>query len=320
MIRFLVRRLLLLPIALLLVNGLAFAYSVVAWRANAEQNPFFAIVEEPPPLWPRYTAYLDGLLRLDLGTLPFGRGPVLDLFLEASRATLGLLLLTFVLSTLLGLLLGLLAVRTQPPGVAGWMLPLTSAGLAMPSFFIGSVFIAGMVLYTLRGLGRPPLPFSGFGWDEHLVLPVLALMIRPTVQVAQATAHLLSEELEKMYVIAARSLGHSWRRIRWRSALRNVLAPIILTVTSSFRVLLGELILVEWLFDWPGLGRLLARLLVPPQLTSDMGGALYLDAPFVATAVTIFAALFLLADLLGSLLVREVDPRVGRQVGEASHA
>jgi peptide/nickel transport system permease protein len=319
MIRFLLRRAILIPVALLLVNFLAFAYTIVAWRANAETNPFFAVTLETPPLLTSYWSYFQNLIRLDLGTLPYGRGTILNLFLESSRATLGLLLITFVISTLLGLLLGLGAVKTRPPGAAGWLLPVSTVGLAMPSFFIGSVFIAGMVLYTLKGFGKPPFPFGGFGWDEHLILPVLALMVRPTVQVAQASARLLADELDKPYVVAARSVGHSWQRVRWRTALHNVLAPIILTITGSFRVLLGELILVEWLFGWPGLGRLLAQLLVPPHTTAQMGGSLYLDAPYVATTLTIFAALFLLADFLGSLVVRLIDPRLRSDLGEVVH-
>jgi peptide/nickel transport system permease protein len=313
----LLRRLLVLPPLLLVVNFLAFTYTVAAWRANAAQNPYFAVTIEPPPLFASYLNYLSGLLRLDMGQLSGGRGPVIDMFAAATQATLGLLALTFALSTVIGLCLGLAAVRTRPPGAASWLIPLSTVGLAMPSFFAGTVIVAGMVLYVVHGYGRAPLPFSGFGWDRHLILPLLVLALRPTMQVAQATSRLLGEELEKQYVVAARSLGHSWRRIRWKSALRNVLAPIILTIAASFRFLLGELILVEWLFNWPGLGRLFAALLVPPQLTSDMGGALYLDAPWVATIVTIFALLFFLVSLTSSLLTWVVNPLTRRSAGQS---
>jgi ABC-type dipeptide/oligopeptide/nickel transport system permease component len=309
---------LLLPPLLLLVNFLAFTYTVAAWRANAAQNPYFAVTIEPPPLLESYQGYLSGLLRLDLGQLPGARGPVIDMFAAATEATLGLLALAFALSTVIGLILGLAAVRTRPPGAAAWLIPLSTLGLAMPSFFVGSVFIAGMVLYVIYGFGPAPLPFSGYGWDRHLVLPLLVLALRPTMQIAQATSRLLGEELEKQYVVAARSLGHSWHRIRWKSALRNVLAPIILTTAASFRFLLGELILVEWLFNWPGLGRLFASLLVPPQLTSDMGGTLYLDAPWVATIITIFALLFLIAGLVSALLSWAVNPLARHSAGASN--
>jgi ABC-type dipeptide/oligopeptide/nickel transport system permease component len=80
-------------------------------------------------------------------------------------------------------------------------------------------------------------------------MPILVLMIRPTVQLAQLTAGMLVEEFERQYVIAARSLGHSWRQIRLKDAFRNVYAPIVLAVAGSLRLLVGELIVVEWLFD-----------------------------------------------------------------------
>jgi len=75
----------------------------------------------------------------------------------------------------------------------------------MPSFYIGSLLIFVSVYYVIRSSPGtdPPFPLDGFGWDKHLVLPVLALMARPTVQLAQVTAGLLSEELRKQYVIAA---------------------------------------------------------------------------------------------------------------------
>jgi peptide/nickel transport system permease protein len=155
-----------------------------------------------------------------------------------------------------------------------------------------------------------PFPMQGFGWDRHMVLPTLALMARPMMQIAQLTAGVLSGELSKQYVVAGRSLGLTWRAIRTKHALFNILAPVILTITGSFRLLVGELVVVEWLFDWTGLGRLLAQTLVPPLLSSSAGTALFLDPGVVALVLTIFAALFLVADVLASFLVRVIDPRL----------
>lgn len=91
----------------------------------------------------------------------------------------------------------------------------------------------------------------------------------------------------------------------------NVLAPIILTIAGSFRLLVGELIVVEWLFNWPGLGNLLASALVPGTLSSSLGSTpLFLSPPVVAAVVTIFAAMFLIVDLIASVAVRIVDPRL----------
>jgi peptide/nickel transport system permease protein len=131
-------------------------------------------------------------------------------------ASLGLLVIALILSTLFGVLLGLLAVRNQPPSLRGWFTPFTSLGLAMPSFYIGSLSVLAIVFVSMANgsADEKLLPIRGFGWDAHLVLPVFALMLFPTVQIAQVTANLMVGELGKQYIIAARSFGHTWHDIR----------------------------------------------------------------------------------------------------------
>jgi peptide/nickel transport system permease protein len=190
----------------------------------------------------------------------------------------------------------------------------------MPSFYVGSLSILAVVYLAMSqgSNSEPPFPIRGYGWDNHLILPVIALMLRPTVQIAQATAGLLAGELGKQYVIAARSFGHTWRDIRWRQAMRNNLAAIILSIAGSFRLLMGELVVVEWLFSWPGLGKLLASTLVPGLLSTNLGtSALFLDPLTVAAAITIIGTIFLIIDLIASVLVRVIDPRL-RSQGEAA--
>jgi len=147
-----------------------------------------------------------------------------------------------------------------------------------------------------------------------MVLPVLALCVRPTVQMARITSGLIVEELRKEYVVAARSLGHTWRAARGRLVLHNIRSGVILTITASIRLLVGELILVEWLFQWPGLGRLLGWTLIPPLPSSGSGGPLFLNPPVFAAVVTVIAAIFLVTDFLAALLARLADPRL-REAG-----
>jgi peptide/nickel transport system permease protein len=196
--------------------------------------------------------------------------------------------------------------------VSNWLTIFSTVGLAMPSFYIGSLFVFGLLAYVLRGgYGTQlPLPMRGFGWDEHLVLPALALMARPTVQIAHVTAELLVEELDKQYVFAARSLGHTWHAILGQKALRNILASVILSVAGSVRLLVGELIVIEWLFVWPGLGRLLALALIPAGTSSPSQAPLFLNPPLVAAVLLVFAGAFLVTDLAAATLVRAVDPRL----------
>lgn len=328
MTRFILRRLLLIPVALVIVNFLGFTYAHYAKPLRAEQTPFVR-AEEAGPLLPAYRDYLESVFQLNFteqvavpGESRSGPLEIGDVLWSAAQASLGLLSLALVISAVFGFLLGLAAVKNNPPMVRRWLTWVSTVGLAMPSFYIGSLLIFAMVFYVIRGGAGTsmPLPIDGFGWDLHLVLPTVALIIRPTVQLAQTTAGLLSGELDKQYVVAARSVGHGWRDIRNKYALRNILAPLFLMIASLLRLLVGELILIEWLFRWPGLGRLLAWTLVPPQLTSSAGSPLFLNAAVLASTLTIIAAMFLVTDFLAALLVRVYDPRVRSSEAGGSHA
>ena len=251
---------------------------------------------------------------------PTQKGPQIGSFAQdlgkAFVASVGLLAIAIILSTFLGLAFGMLAVRNQPPGLRGWFTPFASLGLAMPSFYVGSLSILAIVYLAMATSTstKEVIPIRGFGWDNHLILPVLALMLFPTVQIAQVTANMMAGELGKQYIIAARSFGHTWNDIRWRQAMRNILSAVILTIASTFRMLVGELVVVEWLFNWPGLGRMLASTLVPGKLSTNLGSTgLFLDPPTVAIIIAIIALLFLVTDLFASVLVRIVDPRLRTQ-------
>ncbi len=328
MSRFLLRRLLILPVALLAINFVAFAYAHLAQRAQQAQNPFGSSVDASAPIMPLYRAYLGGVLAGDWGTMPLvGSAPlaVRSVVFEAAGASLVLLAVAFLLSLAAGLLLGLAAVRANPPGIRPWLPPLTSVGLASPSFFVGALGIALVLAIYLRSGPDAQfiLPVNGFGIDLHLVLPVLALAIRPAAQIAQTTAGVLVDELGKQHVVTARSLGIPLRTIRRKHALRNVLPAVFLVIAASLRLMVGELILVEWLFGWPGLGKLLASALLPPTIASAglLSGATrnFLHPPLVAAILTGFGLLFLLADLASSLAVHAVDPRLRAALEARSH-
>ncbi len=93
--------------------------------------------------------------------------------------------------------------------------------------------------------------------------------------------------------------------------MRNVLAQIVLALNNTLRFMVGELIVVEYLFGWPGVGRLIANTLVPAQLSNQSSSPMFLDPPTVAAMLTILAAVFLFADLGTAVFVRSVDPRLG---------
>ncbi len=304
-------------VALVLVNFAAYSYAIVAQSIQRAQNPYGSSEEGLPPVVPAYLDYVQRLLGGDPGDMPVGVSEtVVEAVVDALGASLGLLAVAFVLSVVVGLVLGMAAVRVETGWIRQWLVPLSAVGLAMPSFYVGALAVMALVALVIRqGEGAvSPLPMQGFGWDNHLVLPVLALMVRPTVQVASMTAGLLSGELTQQYIVAARSRGNSWQRVRWRHALRLVLGPVILAVAGSLRLLIAELIVVEWLFGWPGLGRLLAVALIAPRVAGPGfidESQFFLYPPLVAALLVVFTLLFLLVDSLALVLARASDPRLG---------
>ncbi|HUF40150.1 MAG TPA: ABC transporter permease [Anaerolineales bacterium] len=319
--RSITRRLLILPPALLLVHFLGFAYAHLVRPLRAATNPFLAGDGDPEPLLSTYLAYLREVGETGLGIMPEAHftlpASIAAAIAQTALASLGLLALALAISTTLGVAIGVLAARTQPPAIRRWLTAVSTTGLAMPTFFVGALFFSAWFLYAkLTPPGTSlPIPLLGFGWDLHVVMPVLVLSIRPTVQMAQLTAGMLVEEFNQQYVVAARALGHSWRQIRLKDAFRNIYAPVILTVAGSLRMLVGELIVVEWLFDWPGIGRLLAETLIPSGTAFNQGGgstetSLFLAPAVMAAVLVVFAALFMLVDAVASLLARLSDPRL----------
>jgi peptide/nickel transport system permease protein len=255
----------------------------------------------------QYWEYLSAVFRGDLGILHTGV-TINSIILRSSAASLALLGIAFVFSILFGLVIGFGAVKLIPPRVAGWLTLFTTVGLAAPAFYIGVLLISLSVLYLIYGPGlKPLLPFQGFGWDAHLVLPALALMVQPTAKIAQITSNLLVDEMGSQYVVAARSFGNSLRKIRSHHAFRNVLASVVVVMSGSLRYMVAELIIIERLFGWPGIGRLFSTTLVMTSQSEN-----FLLPPLMAALLTILAFLYLIADMIASILVRFYDPRVDK--------
>lgn len=320
-----IRRFFFIILLLGIINFFAFAYAHLSLQAQKAQNPFGSNPAISASILDLYKEYLLKIAQGDFGKMPASQGEVVDFLFPGAVASAGLLAIAFVISTLLGILLGTFAVKTQPAKVWSLLPSLASLGMAMPGFFVASIFLALSVFYLLNAGpdGKLPIPISGFGWDSHLLFPVLALIVRPSAQIALTTANLLAGELDHQYVVAARSVGNTWKRIRRHNALKNILAPLYLSIAGSFRLMIAELVLVEFIFSWPGLGRLLARTLIPPFLATPGGfgkaDIFYLHPPLLAALITLFAFLFLMSDFISSIMAQKMDPRLATSNQEDQH-
>jgi ABC-type dipeptide/oligopeptide/nickel transport system permease component len=311
--RLITRRLVFLLPLLFLIHFLGFSYAHVARPLRAARNPSLAALIEPSPLLPTYGEYVDRAFHLDFGVVPGGHTPIHIVVFKAAQASLALLSIALSTGTILGVILGYLATKREPPRTASWLTYISTWGQSLPTFYLGTLFILAMLYITISGLtldGETPLPTRGFGWDLHLVLPVLTLSLRPIVQIAQVTSGLLVQELRKDYIKVSRGFGHRWGHILRSHAMRNVLAQIILSVSNTSRFVVGELIIVEYLYAWPGIGRMISLALVPSQISTNSSAPMFLDPPVVAAMLTVLAALFLCIDFISIVVVRTVDPRL----------
>ena len=251
MLRFVIQRLLIMPLALLLANFLGFAYAYYIGPVQVARNPYAFRGFQVPPLIPEYFSYLKQVFGFDFGSMPNGE-PIIEVVLTAFAASSWLIVLALLFSIVFGLLLGFSSVRLSPIKVSSWLTGIVTIGLASPSYFIGVILIALFIAYVIWGPGSgvtPLVSFQGYGIDTHLVLPTLTLMVLPIVKIAQITSGMLVGEMGKQYVVAALSFGHQMRKIRSRLAFRNILAAVVITIAASLRLMIAKLIIVERLFD-----------------------------------------------------------------------
>lgn len=307
-------RLLFIPVLIAAAHAAGFAYAYLALPLQAARNPLYASAAPQEPLLQAYNHYLAGALQFDFGLMPVTQLPLLATVLQATFNSFALLALAVALSIMIGRFVGQKAVQLRPPTVAPWLTGAASVGLALPGVFIGSLLIAAMIMSALWSGEAPLLPVNGFGWDAHLILPVLVLAVRPTVLIAQVSAGLLAGELTRPYIMAALARGVSWQRILARHASRVVAAPLAQTTAGALRLMLAELIVVERLFEWPGLGRLLAAALIPAQVSTSPEAPLFLYPPLVAAAVAGLACILALSDTIALLVARNADPRLRRDM------
>jgi peptide/nickel transport system permease protein len=226
--------------------------------------------------------------------------------LESLPPTLVLLGAATAVALAAGTLIGVSSVGRRRPRA----LAFNVVGFSMPAFYIGIVGVQlSLLLARVLGTRAVVLPSMGFGLDRHLILPVLALALRPTAEIARLTAESLSAEMTRDYVRTARAVGHPPRRVLLRHAWTNIVSAVMAAQGNAMRYLISSLVVVELLFRWPGLGRELALALTPRMDGRPSASILY-DPHVVAGLCTALAALSLAVGLITTIAARRVDPRL----------
>jgi peptide/nickel transport system permease protein len=258
------------------------------------------------PLPEQLVHYLAGALTGDLGRSFRYNEPVISLILGRMPATLLLTGTAIVAATGLGVWLGTLA-GARPEGLLDRLANGAASVLAaVPGFWLGQLLVLALAgwlgLFPVQGMVSPRLTSGGlalvFDVAHHLVLPASTLTLLQTALIFRLTRQSVREVLVEEFIRTARAKGLPPGLVLYRHTLRNSLLPVVTVVGGHVGTLLAGAAVVEVVFAWPGLGRLL------------YDGILTRDYPVVMGIFLVISMTTVLANLLTDLAYAYLDPRV----------
>jgi peptide/nickel transport system permease protein len=244
------------------------------------------------PLWVQYGLFMWSLMHGDLGKSFYYQTPVFDLYL--SRLPNSLLLATVAMgfSLLVGIPSGILAsVRVgRFWDSAGKIFALL--GLSLPSFWVGLVLILVFSVYLHW------LPSSGSGTPLHLIMPAFALGWYFAASHMRLTRSSMLDVLGSEYIKLARLKGLTETLVVAKHAFKNALIPVLTLAGINLVIMVNVAIVVETVFAWPGIGRLLYE------------GITFRDFPIVQGVVLMAGAMIVVVNLVVDILYAIIDPRI----------
>jgi peptide/nickel transport system permease protein len=246
--------------------------------------------------------YLANLLRGNLGTTAAAQAslagtPMGELLARTLPRSLGLLGVSLALAVAIGLPLGIAAGLRRRTRFSGMLVFISVLGISTPSY-LAAMLLIWFNVWLYNTTGSDFLPLHGFGWDAHLILPAIVLAARPAANVMRLGYNALAEVLDADYVRTARAKGLGPRVVLFRHVLRNAGVPLLTTIAVSLRFSLAILPIVEYIFNWSGLGQGLLEAIQNQDVNAAVGMVLPL------------AILFILVNLLLELLYLLIDPRL----------
>ena len=258
------------------------------------------------PLPVQLGIYLGRVVTGDLGDSYFFNLPVSNLIAERVPATLLLVLTSVLAAFLIGTTLGVLSAR-RPNGWLSQMINVMSlVGFAAPVFWMGMLLIIllASVFPIFPVSGMRAIESSGKGWGDvldvlhHLILPALTLGLVYLAQYSRLSRAAMLDVLGADYIRTARAKGLSDRAVLYKHALRNAVLPVITVLGLQFGNVLAGAIVVETVFNWPGLGRLAFE------------SVLRRDYPTILGVLLFSAVVVVVMNQLTDLCYRLIDPRI----------
>lgn len=244
------------------------------------------------PLVVQFGRYLVDLARFDFGDALSRNRPAMEVALEAFPQTLKLAAIAIVLSLCLAVVVGSLA-AARPDSLFDKLATTASlAGASAPDFW------AAIVAILVFSVGLGLLPTSGTGTALHWIMPIFVLTLRPFGLLVQVVRGTMMSALASPYVKTARAKGVNRSRIVFRHALRNSLLPVITVAGDLAASLVNGAVVVETIFGWPGIGKLMIDAIVRRDFA-------LIQATVLVTAIAIFVL-----NIAIDLVYARLDPRI----------
>jgi len=260
-------------------------------------------LDQPWPL--RYVRWLQGLLKGNLGYSYITFESVTKAIRTRLPATLELMGVSMLISIIIGSILGIVSALKQYSALDFTLTVCGFIGLSVPVFFLGLiliyVFALRLKVLPVSGMSIPGIPFSLADNLRHLALPMFSLSVLRIASFMRYTRSSLLDVLHNEYLTVARSKGLSERRVIMKHALRNAMIPIITVIGLNIPVLFAGAVIIESVFQWPGIGLLYITAVNQRDDPMIMGLA-------VMSAVVVF-----LSNLLTDIMYAFVDPRIRYQ-------
>lgn len=301
---------LLLLVSVLVFLGLALlpgdaAQAILGKAANAANlAELRAKLGLDQPLWSRYFTWAHGIVQGDLGTSFVNRRPVADTVLPRLATSLTLAGLAALVTIPLSVLLGLRAARHPGGWIDRLITTLARVTVAAPEFFTGylAILIFALWLGWLPSSARIPANAGLVQTLQALALPVLVLFLAVAGHVVVTVRAALLDVLQQPYIEMARLKGVGDSRILWRHALPNAIGPVVNVAMVNLAYMVAGVVVVETIFALPGLGQYL------------VDSVSKRDLPVVQACSLIFAALYIVLNLIADLAATFGTPRLRSRI------
>ena len=251
------------------------------------------------PVILQYLNWVTGLFRGTMGQSISYQSEIADIILPRLAVTLSMVAPAFVIGTLTGVLLGIVAAKNRGKWLDSVICFFANSGVSMPMFWLGMM---GMLVFALRlrvlpSSGYVPMERDFTEWLRHMVMPIIVMSLGVNASILRLTRSSMLEVMRQDYVTTARAKGVSRRGVTFRHQLRNSLIPIVTTLGSRPGTMVGSTVLIESLFVIPGLGSVM------------MNGISSRDFMLVANGVLVISIFVALCNLVVDILYGIIDPR-----------